>query len=520
MLLLGIDIGTSSTKGVLTDEAGRLVAVRSANYPVSHPRPGWSEQDPQLWWSAAISVIRGLNEVAASRGDRVAAVGLSGQMHGSVLLGHDAAHRGAAAGTPLRPALLWNDQRTAPQCAEIEAAAGGRLALIDEVGNAPLTGFTLPKLLWVRRYEPEVWTKTGLVLLPKDYVRFMLTDRAAIDVGDAAGTLLMHVESRQWSRRMLDAVGLNPAILPPIVESGAVAGHVSPAAAAATGLAEGTPVVAGSGDNMMGAVGAGVVRPGTVLATLGTSGVIYAHSDHPRKDVHSTEASGRVHTMCAANGNERRAGAWCITGCTLSAGGALAWARSVLAPGASYDDLLAEAATAPPGCEGLVFLPYLTGERCPHPDPQARGGWIGLTARHTRAHLLRAVVEGVTFTMAEILDIVRGIGVRTDSVRLGGGGARSAFWRQMQADVYGAPVSLPTTEEGPAYGAALLAGVGAGAWTSVEEACDVTIRLTEERQPDPAASQRYRPAMEAHRRLYADLKEHFAELSGLAESGV
>lgn len=512
MLLLGLDIGTSAAKGLLADTAGVPVAVRSSSYPVSHPRPGWSEQDPRLWWTAATDVIRHLAADAASRGEPIGAVGLSGQMHGCILLPRDSTE-------PLRPALLWNDQRTARECAEIEDAAGGRRALVAEVGNAALTGFTLPKILWVRRHEPDVFSRTSLILTPKDYVRFMLTGRAAIDVGDAAGTLLMNVDGRRWSDRTLRAVNLDPALLPPIVESGAVAGRVTPAAAALTGLAEGTPVVAGSGDNMMGAVGAGVVRPGAVLATIGTSGVIYAHSDRPRKDAGTGDnATGRVHTMCAADGADTTPGAWCITGCTLSSGGALAWARSVLAPASSYEDLVAEAATAPPGCEGLVFLPYLTGERCPHPDPRARGGWIGLTARHTRAHLLRAVIEGVTFTLAEILGIVRAIGVDASSVRLGGGGARSSFWRQIQADVYGLPVSLPTTEEGPAYGAALLAGVGAGVWPSAAAACDDCIRITEQRDPDPAAADRYAPARDVHRRLYDDLKDRFTALSDFASA--
>lgn len=513
MLLLGLDIGTSAAKGLLADAAGVPVAVRSSSYPVSHPRPGWSEQDPRLWWAAAADVIRHLAAEAASRGETIGAVGLSGQMHGCILL-----PRGSD--QPLRPALLWNDQRTARECAEIEEAAGGRAALVAEVGNAALTGFTLPKVLWIRRHEPDVFARAAAVLTPKDYVRFMLTGQAAIDVGDAAGTLLMNVDQRRWSGRMLRAVDLDPALLPPIAESGAVAGRITSAAAALTGLAEGTPVVAGSGDNMMGAIGAGVVRPGAVLATIGTSGVIYAHSDRPRKDAVGSgdNATGRVHTMCAADGTDRARGSWCITGCTLSSGGALAWARSVLAPASSYEDLATEAATAPPGCEGLAFLPYLTGERCPHPDPRARGGWIGLTARHTRAHLIRAVIEGVTFTLAEILDIVRGIGVGASSVRLGGGGARSAFWRQMQADVYGLPVSLPTTEEGPAYGAALLAGVGAGVWPSAAAACDACIRITEHRDPDPAAGARYAPVRDVHRRLYANLKDRFAALSDFASA--
>ncbi|MGQ0627008.1 MAG: xylulokinase, partial [Phycisphaerales bacterium] len=373
------------------------------------------------------------------------------------------------------------------------------------VGNAPLTGFTLPKLLWVREHEPQAWSRVRRVMLPKDFVAFMLTGLHATDVGDASGTLLFDVAARCWSAPALRAVGIDPALLPPAHESTAVVGHVSPAAAGACGLPAGTPVVIGTGDNMAGAVGAGVVVPGSLLAALGTSGVVYAHSAEPLCDLADPLHPGRLHTMCAGS-----PGAWCLTGCMLSAGGALHWARSVLAPETPFGALLEEAASAPPGCDGLAFLPYLTGERCPHPDPQARGGWIGLTSRHTRAHLLRAVVEGVTFGMGEIVDLARAVGVPVRSVRVTGGGNRSPFWRGLQADVYRAPIeSTDTDAAGCALGAALLAGVGAGRWASVQQACQEAVRVTAVVEPSgpPLTAARSRFAA-----LYRDLAHRFADM--------
>jgi len=509
-IFLGIDVGTSATKVVACDEQGRVLAQASASYPLSHPRPGWSEQDPELWWGGVASAIRALGgEVSLAE---VRAVGLSGQMHGSVLLPKDAHTSGGRAGA-LRPALLWNDQRTGDQCREIERAAGGRRALVRRVGNAALTGFTLPKLLWVREHESEVMSRTGTVLMPKDFVRFRLTGELATDVGDASGTLLFDVAERRWSPEMFASVGLAEGLVPPALESAAAAGRVTPWAAQETGLAAGTLVVAGSGDNMAGAVGAGVVSTGLVLATLGTSGVVYAHTDKLRLDVHFGEQSGRIHTMCAATGSEGHAGGWCVTGCMLSAGGAIKWCRDVLAPGTSFDALLREAESAPPGSEGLVFLPYLTGERCPHPDPTARGGWIGLTARHGRAHMVRAVVEGVTFGMTQILDLMRGIGITTDRVRLGGGGSRSLFGRQLQADMYGCTCEVTSTDEGPALGAALLAGVGAGHWASVVEASEVATLVRETLEPNRRTKEQLGPVFEVYKLLYADLKGRFAALS-------
>lgn len=508
-LLLGLDIGTSAAKAVIIDAAGAVLASGSAEYPLYQPAPLHSEQDPADWWTGTVAAIR-----AALQGldpAEVSAIGLSGQMHGLVMLGKDARESGGRA-EPLHRALLWNDQRTEKECRDIESIAGGRRRLVEWVGNAALAGFTLPKMLWIRGHLASTWAKARVLMQPKDFVRFRLTGDIATDVGDASGTLLFSPDSRAWSERALAAFGIDPALLPRPLESSRIAGTLSAWAAEQTGLKAGIPVAAGSGDNQCGAIGAGVVSPGMVCATLGTSGVIYAHSDSPRKDTADESHAGRLHTMCAATGPQ----GWCITGCMLSAGLSLRWARDTIAPGASYDELLAQAATAPPGCEGLLFLPYLTGERCPHPDPNARGGWIGITSRHTRAHLLRAVIEGVTFAMGEMLDLARSIGVPVTSARLTGGGNRSLLWRQMQADVFGCPVETTNTEEGGgAFGAALLGGVAAEVWLDVPAACAATIKVRERLEPDAESARRYAPARAVYAKMYGTLRERFGDLAPL-----
>ncbi len=516
MALIGIDVGTSSLKVVIASERGEIVAVATSEYPVSRPRPGWSEQDPELWWRAACEAIaRALTEGSVRSAD-IRAIGLSGQMHGSVFLDRSIVSSGGRAGGAIRPALLWNDQRTAAECARIETIAGGRRALVELVGNAALTGFSLPKIMWVQRHEPKHAAAIASFMLPKDYIGFRLTGVCATDVGDASGTLLLDPETRAWSAKALELFGIDAAILPTLHESGQVIGIISDWASEASGLPAGTPVVAGSGDNQAGAIGAGIVGPGQVLATLGTSGVIYAHADRPRRDVGQEPAtSGRLHTMCAADGAKDRIGHWSLTGCMLSAAGSLQWARETIAPDLSFETLIEEAASAEPGSRGLLFMPHLTGERCPYSDPDARGAWIGLTARHTRAHLFRAVIEGVTFTMAQILDLVRCAGVEVRTVRLGGGGARSAFWRQLQADLYGVPVSTTNTEQGPAYGAALLAGVGVGVWKSVDEAARACVREVDRIEPDSKRAQSYSPAREAFAGLHAGLQSTFRTLGAI-----
>ena len=528
-LLMGLDIGTSAAKGVMLDAStatggvgGRIIAEASVEYPLSQPHPGWSEQDPEDWWLAVCRISRELVSRTAAAGRHVAAVGLSGQMHGSVFLGESAWSSGGRANA-LRPAILWNDQRTARECELIEQAVGGRRRLVELVGNAALTGFTLPKVLWVRDNEPDRFSRIRTILLPKDFVRYRLTGEIATDVSDGAGVLALDVDARtRWSDFLLSALKLDPALFPPIHESCSVAGLISEWAAEQTGLPIGTPVVAGAGDNQAGAIGAGVVEPGVILAALGTSGVIYAHTDKPRRDLPAPGAPtdapvGRLHTMCAADGTASHPGGWSLTGCMLSAGGSLRWARSVLAPDRSYDDLCAEAATIAPGCEGLIFLPYLTGERCPHPDPHARAGWIGLTSRHTRAHMVRAVLEGVAFGMTQMLDLMRAAGVSVTAARLGGGGARSPLWRQILADNFNVPCQLVGGggDEGPALGAAIMAGVGANALPSAAAACEALIPIVSEIHPNPAASAAYARPRATYNHLYHDLRVTFSELGSL-----
>lgn len=485
MLFLGLDIGTSSTKAVLIDDGGRVLGVASTPTELSTPAPGWTEQDPEWWWSGACGAARGALHDAGMQGSDVKAVGLSGQMHGSVFLDHASVLSCGETAGAVRPALLWNDQRTSDQLERIDDLAGGRSALVNAVGNAALTGFQLPKILWLRQHEPERFKRTAAVLLPKDYVRFRMSGELATDVGDASGTLLFDVEKRAWHTGLMKKFGLAPELFPRVVESAAPAGRVSRYGAAAMGLKEGTLIVGGSGDNQCGAIGAGVTEEGLALAILGTSGVIYAPSRACKPDVPAEGLAGRTHAMCSATGSANHPGAWCVTGVMLSAAGSIQWAKDKLFPETPLETLLAEAWEAPPGCEGLVFAPYLQGERCPHPDPQARGAFVGLSLRHGRGHLMRAIIEGVSFSMAEILNLVRSLGVDVKRVRVGGGGAKSEAWRRLLADLMGLPVEAPTAEEGGAYGAALLAGVGAGAWASVPDACAACVRGRDEVEPRP-----------------------------------
>lgn len=497
-MFIGADIGTSSTKAVAVDHAGRVVAQASVGYDFDRPHPGWSEQDPSVWWRATCEAMRSIGTHIDPRSIRC--VGLSGQMHGSVFLdAHALEGAGRRDVRAIRPALMWNDQRTALECGEIAKAVGGVEALVRVAGNAPLTGFTLPKLLWLRAHEPHHFARLAAFCMPKDFVRLCLTGKLGSDVGDAAGTLLLDVEQRAWSSELSRSVGIDPGILPPVCESGAIVGQVLPWASQQTGIPEGTPVIAGSGDNQCGGVGAGVVEPGVLLLSLGTSGVVYAHSPHPLRDL-GGPTPGRVHTMCSATGDDHRPGAWTITGCMLSAAGSLEWARSVLAPGASFDELMAEAAGVAPGSEGLLFMPHLTGERCPYADPHARGGWVGLTRSHTRGHMIRSVVEGVCLGMAQVFDLVASLGIEVRQVRIGGGGARSPLWRQILADCIGHEVVTVDNDEGPAFGAALLAGNGVGEFDSIEQACARCVHVAGTTTPGPA-----RTPMKQSRSLYDGL---------------
>jgi xylulokinase len=493
--VLGIDVGTGGTRAVVVDRAGKIVSSATAEHvPFASPRTGWAEQDPQDWWKATGKAIR---EALASVPDaNVICVGLAGQMHGAVLLDEG--------GQVLRPSLIWCDQRTQAQCDWLNSTLGeGRI--IELTCNPALTNFTLTKLLWVRDQEPEIWKRFRHVLLPKDYVRFRLTGERAMDVAEASGTLMLDVAGRRWSEQMMSAVGLPMSCLPKLVESPEVCARISEEGAAHTELKAGTPVVGGAGDQAGGAVGMGIVRAGAVSATIGTSGVVFAATDTPAMD-----PKGRVHTFCHAV-----PGRWHVMGVTQAAGLSFRWIRDLLqnSGNLSYDQLTKEAAQVQPGSDGVLWAPYLMGERTPHLDPNARGTLTGLAASHTRGHVVRAVLEGVAFSLKDTFSLFAEMKVPVNHVRLGGGGARSDVWRQIQADVYGCEVEVLAAEEGAAYGAALLAGVGGKFWNSVEQACDEVVKV-QERVPSDANSRRVMQTQyENYRMLYPALKPLFSKIS-------
>ena len=487
-LWLGVDIGTGGSRALLVDAAGNVVAAcTAAHEDILMERPLWAEQRPENWWDAAVQAIRGVLAESAIAGSDIKGVGLSGQMHGLVILDGDS--------QVIRPSLIWCDQRSQPQVDWVNEKVG-KARVLGCTANPVLTGFTLPKLLWVRDREPHNYERVRHVLLPKDYVRFRLTGDYATEVSDASGTALFDVVNRRWSYELADALGIDRSFLPACYESSEITGTISREAAELTGLAAGTPVAGGGGDQAASAVGNGIVAPGIVSCTLGTSGVVFAHMEQVAYD-----PDGRVHTFCHAV-----KGKWHVMGVTQGAGLSLQWFRNQLAPGVEYDALMAEAATAPAGSQGLYWLPYLMGERTPHLDPQARGGWIGLTAKHRRADLIRALIEGVSFSQKDCLDIVESLGVHVASVRASGGGAKSPFWRQVLADVFGKPVVTLASQEGSALGAALLAMVGTREYTSVPEVCGAVIRETGRVEPEPDAAEVYARGHEVYRRLYPALK--------------
>jgi xylulokinase len=495
MYWLGIDVGTGGSRALLVDAAGReAAAVTSPHEDIAMERPLWAEQRPEDWARASMEAVREALSAAGIKGSQVRGVGLSGQMHGLVMLdGADAV---------IRPALIWCDQRSQPQVDFIHEKLG-RETVLAAIANPVLTGFTLPKLLWVRDHEPRRFEQLKRMLLPKDYVRFCLTGEYATDAADASGTALFDVANRRWSRTMLDGLALDGAILPRVFESPQITGTISARAAEQTGLAPGTPVVAGAGDQAASAVGNGIVETGIVSCTLGTSGVVFAHMDRVGYD-----PGGRVHTFCHAV-----PGKWHVMGVTQGAGLSLQWFRNQLAPGASYDELTREAEGAPAGSQGLFWLPYLMGERTPHLDAQARGGWIGLTAKHTRADLIRAVIEGVCYSQRDALAIIEGLGVPVGTVRASGGGARSPFWRQVLADVLQKRVATLASQEGSAYGAALLAMVGTGEFAGVAEACGAVIRESSAVEPRPEESRVYARAYRTYAELYPALQPVFPAIS-------
>jgi xylulokinase len=496
--LLGIDVSTTGAKALLIDEQGGLGSSATTPLTLFTPRPLWSEQDPREWWSGVAASIHQALAQAGVGGEAVAAVGLTGQMHGLVLLDQ--------AGQVLRPAILWNDQRTGPQCDEIRRRLG-KERLIQITGNDALTGFTAPKILWVKQNEPEIYARAAKILLPKDYIRYRLTGGYAMDKADGSGTILFNLAERDWSPEVLTALEIPAGWLPPTYEGPQVTGQVSQAAAEETGLAVGTPVVAGGGDQSAQAVGVGAVEAGIIALTLGTSGVVFATT--PAALV---EPQGRLHAFCHALPDR-----WHLMGVMLSAAGSLQWYRDSLTPGLDFDELINESRDIPPGSEGLLFLPYLTGERTPHPDPLARGAWVGLTVRHERPHLTRAVLEGVAFGLKDSFTLIQQAGLGDiRQVRISGGGAKSPLWQQIMADVLGVELVTVNTAEGAAYGAALLAAVGAGVYPDVPAACQATIHLTGSTPPsgESGAYQDYYPR---YRALYPALAGEFAALSEMVD---
>jgi xylulokinase len=498
MTYLGIDVGTGGTRALVIDGHGTVVASASAEHEnFASPRPGWAEQDPRDWWRACGTAVRKALQSSKVRAADIACVGFSGQMHGAVLLD--------AADEVVRPALIWCDQRSAAQCAELEEMFG-RETLIRLTCNPALTNFTLTKLLWVRENEAQDWARVAHVMLPKDYVRFRLTGERAIDMADASGTLMLDVTHRRWSQEVLAKTGISETLLPALFESPEVCGKISAAGAEATGLRAGTPVVAGAGDQAAGAVGMGIARAGAVSATIGTSGVVFASTDRPAMDPH-----GRLHTFCHAI-----PGRWHVMGVTQAAGLSLRWYRDqfgAASPGAQekdgrdpYDVFADEAAAAPAGSAGAFWVPYLMGERTPHLDPNARAALVGLTASHTRAHVIRAIMEGVAFSLKDTFTIFEDMKIPVTSIRLGGGGARSPLWRQIQADVYGHEVEIVAAEEGAAYGAAILAGTGAKAWSSVEQACESVVRVAKRIAPNQKDSLTMQQAYARYRKIYPALR--------------
>jgi xylulokinase len=502
--LLGIDVGTTGTKTIIIDEKGKLIASSLEEYPLHTPRPKWAEQDPADWWLATVDSIKNVLAKSKVKPEEISGLGLSGQMHGLVLIDKDY--------NILRPAILWCDVRTTDQCHYITEKVGKEL-LVKSTCNPALEGFTAPKVIWVRDNEPEVYQKAHKMLLPKDYVRFRLTGEIATEMSDAAGTILFDVRNRKWSQEVLERLDISPDLMPPVFESIDVCGEITPKVAKLTGLKVGTPVVGGGADNACTAVGNGIVVTGKTSASIGTSGTMLTPMDTPEVD-----PDLRAHTFCHCVPHK-----WYIMGVMLSAGGAFRWLRDTLGnkeieqakiKGVDpYEILTEKAAQVEPGCEGLIFLPYLIGERTPHGDANAKGVFFGLTLRHRKDHLIRSVMEGVTYGMRDSLEIIGNLGLDVGQITATGGGARSALWRQMQADIYGAEVVTINIAEGPAFGAAILAGVGAKVYNSIQEATDSIVKVTSKTQPDKNNVKTYEEYYQIYRSLYPALKPEFDKVS-------
>jgi xylulokinase len=491
---IGIDSSTTATKSILISAQGEIVGVASSEYAYQTPHPLWSEQDPHLWWQAAVDSLRQVVASSAVDPGDIQGIGLTGQMHGLVILDE--------AGEVLRPSILWNDQRTQKQCDDIRALIGKK-EFIRITGNDALTGFTAPKIMWVHDEEPDVYKRIRHVLLPKDYLRFKLTGEYAVDRAGGSGTVLFDLAQRNWSSELIEKLGMQPNWFPPTFEGTDVTGSLTEEAARATGLAAGTPVFGGGGDQAAAAVGTGAVKAGVISISLGTSGVVFASTDSP-----FIEPDGRLHAFChAVPGN------WHLMGVMLSAAGSLRWYRDTFAPKMGYDELVSAAGEVPAGSEGLLFMPYLTGERTPYPDPLARGGFVGLTVRHTFPHFTRAVLEGVAFGLRDSFELIKGVGLKKiTQVRITGGGAKNPLWRQIIADVLDTSIYSVDSEEGAAFGAALLAAAGAGVYPSVAAACEEAVHLVDETKPSNAVAS-YDGLYARYRELYPALKDTFHKLA-------
>lgn len=504
--LMGIDLGTSGLKTVLFDETGKAAAQAVADYPLLQPRNGWAEQVPDAWWEACVKTIREVLSVSGAEPADIAGIGIAGQMHGLVMLDAD--------GTVLRNCILWCDGRTGAECAEITRLVGPS-RLIQVTANPALTGFTAGKILWVKKHETKLYERCRHILLPKDFLRWRLSGVYAGEVSDASGTNLLDVPKRCWSREILEVLGIDASWLPELSESCEVTSRVSREAAALTGLLEGTPIVGGAGDNAAAAIGTGIVKEGNALITLGTSGVIFAHSDRVKID-----PQGRVHSFCSAV-----PGAYSVMSCTLAAGGALQWYRNQFCTAEmqaaqglgldAYELMGRQAGRIRIGADRLLFLPYLMGERSPVLDEDARGVFFGLSGIHTRYHLLRAVMEGVVYSQRECLDILKAMQIIPETVVAAGGGGRSPIWRQMLADNFDCPIAVIDNREGPALGAAILAGVGTGIWENVQQACQTLIRVHESCRPLAENAAAYQPYYDLYCELYRNLKPQFKKLAGL-----
>jgi xylulokinase len=497
MYWLGVDVGTGGSRALLVDTNGRVrYSFVAPHEEMCMLKPLWAEQEPEDWWRASQIAIQGVLKQANADGKAINGVGLSGQMHGLVLLDDKC--------SVIRPALIWCDQRSQRQVDEINTAAGPETVL-RATANPVLTGFTLPKLLWVRDNEPEMYLRVRHVLLPKDFVRFKLTGEFITDVSDASGTALFDVLNRTWSEEMIGILHLDKSILPEALESAAIAGHISEEAARVTGLRAGTPVVAGAGDQAASAIGNGIVKAGEVSCTVGTSGVVFAYLEKPVYD-----RLGRVHTFCHAI-----PGAWHVMGVTQGAGLSLQWYRNRFGQNSDYDELTADASLSPPGAHGLFWLPYLMGERTPHLDANARAAWVGLTAKHRASDLVRSILEGVCYSLKDGLEIIRELGARPATTRLSGGGARSPLWHQLFANIFNQRVTILETQEGSAFGAALLATIGTKHFASAAEACHAAVHEVSAKEADPAAAGFYEKHYRVFRSLYPALKAGFGAIAAL-----